>query len=89
MILCCSNLNIAVLVCLQIIFNPNYAGVQCCAMAISNLVRAAISVLSSWNTNILNENMIEGDNLYGAVYNANQNIPDNGYLNIRHFDAVK
>jgi len=40
-----------------------YAGVQCCAMSIANIVRAAILSPQKWNAAIVNNNLIAGDTL--------------------------
>lgn len=80
---------------LQRIFNPVYAGVQCCAMALTFVVRSSILDVGQWNTNILNENMIEGDSLYSRIRttiaqnNNEDEIAEREYLNVADFDIIK
>ncbi|CAG5001922.1 unnamed protein product [Parnassius apollo] len=42
------------------VFTSRYAGVQCSAMALANIVRAAILSPNQWDVNILNANMLAG-----------------------------
>lgn len=68
---------------------------QCCAMALATIVRATVFYPSDWTTNTLNENMIEGDNLYNLIrVNSNEEpnahpIPENGFLNVQNSDVEK
>ncbi len=79
----------------QRIFSSPNAGVQCCAMAIANILRAAILPPALWTTNTLNENLIMGDTLYSTVLLKSRNsnnahpIPESGYLELKNFDVVK
>ncbi|CAG9773736.1 unnamed protein product [Ceutorhynchus assimilis] len=72
-----------------------YPGMQCCAMVIANIVRAAFVDPNSWTNNILNENMLEGDNMYATIRRLSMNnvqappIDETGYLEIRHLDVIK
>lgn len=77
------------------IFRSGYAGVQCCAMVLANIVRAAILPPSRWNTLTLDKNMVEGDSTYEAVRILSNNNPNtyaidnDGYLLVRNFDVIK
>ncbi len=77
------------------IFNNGYAGVQCLTMVLANIVRAAIFPRKSWTTNILNENMIEGDILYGKIRDLTANnssalqIGLDGFLEISHLNILR
>ncbi|VVC96008.1 unnamed protein product, partial [Leptidea sinapis] len=42
------------------VFTSRYAGVQCSAMSLANIVRAAILSPNQWHFNILNANMLAG-----------------------------
>jgi hypothetical protein len=50
----------------------NFAGVQCFAMALANIVRAAIVSPSRWNKIILDANLLAGDKFYGKIYQETQ-----------------
>lgn len=81
------------------IFRSGYAGVQCFAMAIANIVRAEILSPLQWDKNVLNKNMFEGDNIYATIrfltYFMREKgkdvvlIPDSGYLELRNLDVIK
>lgn len=43
------------------VFTAGYAGIQCCMMALANIVRVSIITSHGWSTNTLDMNMIEGD----------------------------
>lgn len=51
----------------DVIFTSGFAGVQCCAMALANILRACILSPQYWSTNILNLNMITGDQIYSNI----------------------
>jgi len=76
------------------IFTSAYAGVQCCAMALANVVRASIHTPNQWNQSILDQNLIAGDDIYGQIYSltAEQenalSIPESGPLMVRNFDVI-
>jgi len=78
------------------IFLSGYAGSQCFAMVLANIVRAAIIPPRQWNKNILNRNMIEGDTIYALIRENNNNrnprvfpIPPSGYLVLKNLDVIK
>lgn len=77
------------------IFTSAYAGVQCCAMALANVVRALIHTPNQWNQSILDQNLIAGDDIYGQIYSltAEQenalSIPESGHLMVHNFDVIK
>ncbi|GBP34215.1 hypothetical protein EVAR_30768_1 [Eumeta japonica] len=77
------------------VITSGYAGAQCCAMAMSNIIRVSITPPQQWSKNTLDQNMIEGDSLYVklrllyAVNPAGIQIVEDGHLEIKHFDLVK
>ncbi|XP_044597317.1 uncharacterized protein LOC123273901 [Cotesia glomerata] len=77
------------------IFTSGFAGVQCCAMALSNILRASILTPQHWSTNTLNLNMIIGDQIYGDVRYQTEikliayPIENDGYLQVRNFNVIK
>lgn len=64
-------------------------------MALSSIVRSSIRDVGQWNTNIMNENMIEADRLYSYIrasliqFNNGEELVNNGYLNIQDLEVVK
>lgn len=73
------------------VFTSGFSGVQCSAMSLANIVRAAILNPSRWDVNILNANMLEGDSLYcqiRALLPLNE-LDQTSYLGIRNFHVVK
>ena len=46
------------------IFISGFAGIQCAAMVLTNIVRATIG---RWNTLAINRNMIEGDSIHEST----------------------
>lgn len=77
------------------IFKSAFAGVQCSAMALANIVKASIVSSSQWNTTTVDGILIMGDEIYEKVRlltitqeNAHP-IPGSGYLMVRNFDVVK
>lgn len=76
------------------VFNPMCAGIQCCAMVLANILRASLIPPGSWTKNILDRNMLEGDNIYMMVRTLSEQQEDaypieNGYLLVRNFDVIK
>lgn len=75
------------------VFNPDYAGKQCCAMALASVVRSKLQMPREWTTDTVNENLQEGDAIYEIIRTKSQGkgiqIPDSGYLFIRNFDLFK
>ena len=77
------------------IFISGYAGVQCCAMALSNILRASVLIPRRWSTNTLNLNMITGDQIYSEVRSRTElllsayPIEADGYLLVRNFNVIK
>lgn len=76
------------------IFTSPYAGVQCCAMVLANIVRASVISPSTWTNNTLDRNMIEGDNMCTTIHNLTEQQEnaypiEGGYLLTRNFDVVK
>lgn len=45
------------------VFTSRYAGVQCSAMSLTNIVRTAILGPNQWDVNILNANILADDSL--------------------------
>ena len=77
------------------VFTSGYAGVQCCAMTLANIVRAFVYPPQNWSTNTLDMNMIEGDRIYKHIRVLTENDPaafpinEDGYLEIRNFSVIK
>jgi PIF1-like helicase/Helitron helicase-like domain at N-terminus len=71
-----------------------FPGVQCFAMALANIVRAAIIPPSRWNSGILDSNMVAGDDFYYEINEAtkeNENaapIDPNGFLMLENLDVI-
>jgi hypothetical protein len=77
-------------------FESGFEGIQCCAMALAVVVRAKLIPPALWNTNILNQNLLAGDDFYAslrALENEdafeNNPIPPDGFLKVNHFDIFK
>ncbi|KAG5666270.1 hypothetical protein PVAND_017605 [Polypedilum vanderplanki] len=74
---------------------PEFGGIQCYAMVLANIVRAAILPPSRWTKNILDQNMTEGDGIFADIhYKTRDNaqafpIDGSGYLSIRNLDIIK
>lgn len=79
----------------DVIFTSGFAGVQCCAMALANILRACILSPQHWSTNVLNLNMIICDQIYSNIrFQTERNlaahpIDDNGYLLVQNFNTIK
>ncbi|KAF9407199.1 hypothetical protein HW555_012690 [Spodoptera exigua] len=75
----------------QNVFTLRYAGVQCSAMSLANIVRAAILSPNQWDVNILNANMLAGDSLYCWIRTQLEpfKLDETGYLEIRNFHIVR
>ncbi|VVC90599.1 unnamed protein product, partial [Leptidea sinapis] len=73
------------------VFTSRYAGVQCSAMSLANIVRAAILSPNQWDVNILNANMLAGDSLYCWIRTQLDptELDETGYLEIRKFHIVR
>ncbi|KAL3283667.1 hypothetical protein HHI36_006805 [Cryptolaemus montrouzieri] len=73
------------------VFTSRYAGVQCSAMSLANIVRAAILSPNQWDVNILNANMLAGDSLYCWIRTQLDptELDETGYLEIRNFHIVR
>ncbi|CAG5052131.1 unnamed protein product [Parnassius apollo] len=73
------------------VFTSRYAGVQCSAMSLANIVRAAILSPNQWDVNILNANMLAGDSLYYWIRTQLDptELDETGYLEIRNFHIVR
>ncbi|GFR18851.1 gamma-glutamylaminecyclotransferase [Trichonephila clavata] len=77
------------------IFISGFAGVQCCAMVLVNILRAYILSPQHWSTNDLNLNMISSDHIYRDVrFQTKRNfvaypIDENGYLLVQNFNVLK
>ncbi|GBM16803.1 hypothetical protein AVEN_9390-1 [Araneus ventricosus] len=70
------------------VLTTGYAGVQCCAMVVANIIQSAIFPSQIWTANTLNLNMIEGDKLYETVRASSGSIPESGYLLISDFNGI-
>ncbi|CAI6370574.1 unnamed protein product [Macrosiphum euphorbiae] len=63
-------------------------------MALANVVRTSIHAQNQWNQSILDQNLIEGDDIYGEIYSltAEQenalSIPESAHLMVRNFDVI-
>lgn len=79
----------------NLIFTSGFAGVQCCAMALANILRACILPPHYWSTNILNLNMITGDQIYSNIrFQTERNlaaypIGADQYLLVRNFTVIQ
>jgi hypothetical protein len=80
----------------DLIFTSGHAGIQCFSMVIANIVRAAILPPNRWNKNIINQNMIAGDNLCAEIHLLTEYggpevfpIPESGYMELKNLDVVK
>lgn len=79
----------------QEVFTSGYAGVQCCAMVLANIVRASILPPCKWFINTPYENMIEGDGMYERIRYLSANdtsaypVDQSGYIEVRNFDVIK
>lgn len=75
------------------IFNPHFAGAQCCAMAIGNIIRSRLVPLAQWTTRTLDTNMLESDKLYAAIRwlsdRLQQAVPPSGFLLVRNFNVIR
>lgn len=75
------------------IFNSKYAGRQCCVMAMSSIVKSVIIPPSEWSTDIINQNLIEGNAIYKTIQLLSDHqgigIPASGYLFVKNFDVVR
>lgn len=73
------------------VFTSGYTGVQCSAMSLANIVRAAILNPNQWDVNILNTNMLTGDSLYCRIRAQLQpnELNETGYLEIQNFHFVR
>ncbi|CAG5055549.1 unnamed protein product [Parnassius apollo] len=73
------------------VFTLRYASVQCSAMSLANIVRAAILSPNQWDVNILNANMLAGDSLYCWIRTQLDptELDETGYLEIRNFHIVR
>jgi len=64
-------------------------------MVLANILRARILSPQHWSTNVLNLNMIMGDQIYSNIrFETERNltaypIQDDGYLLVRNFNVVK
>ena len=76
------------------LFSAQYAGKQCCCMALASIVSAIVTSPRKWSLDTLDNNMMEGHLLYERIrmlagdVNAFP-IPGSGYLVLRNFDVVK
>ncbi|CAG9799443.1 unnamed protein product [Chironomus riparius] len=71
-------------------FTSGYAGVQCAAMVLANIVRAVIIPPNQWTKLMLDGNMIAGDEIYTKIRNSsNRNLDVNGHLDIRDFNNIR
>lgn len=69
---------------------PDNAGRQCCAMALAFIVKQTQLNPSSWDTNTVNEVLIEGDGCYQEIrILTGVNFPQSGFINVRNFDVIK
>ena len=67
-----------------------HGGKQCCAMAIGAIVRSTILSPSQWDSNTINDVLIESNKLYERVLLSNpQKIPPSGFLLVNNFDVVR
>lgn len=79
----------------DVIFTSGFAGVQCCAMALSSILRASILTPQHWSTNTLNMNMNTCDQIYSDIrFQTERNltaypVENDGYLLVRNFNVVK
>ncbi|KAG8319249.1 hypothetical protein J6590_095913 [Homalodisca vitripennis] len=77
----------------DLIFTSGFAGVQCCAMALANILRACVLSPQNWSTN--NLNMITGDQIYSNIrFKAERNLAANPigndqYLLVRNFTVIQ
>jgi Helitron helicase-like domain at N-terminus len=73
------------------IFNShNFAGVQCCAMALAFILKSTLLPPSNWNANSYNDVMLRGNDLYTQIrQNLGISAPTNGYLGVEHFDHIR
>lgn len=75
------------------VFHTSFAGRQCCAMAVASILQANILSPSKWNTNVINQNMMEANALYKTVHIISEfeevDIPQTGFLFLSNFDVVK
>jgi hypothetical protein len=75
------------------VFHMKFAGRQCCAMAVTSILKAKILSPSKWSTNTINQNMMEANALYKTVHILSEyedvRIPTTGYLFLNNFDVVK
>ncbi|GIY52630.1 uncharacterized protein CDAR_584331 [Caerostris darwini] len=79
----------------DLIFTSGFSGVQCCAMTLANILRASILSPQYWSTNILNLNMLTGDQIYSNIRFqmarnlAAYSIENDQYLLVRNFKVIK
>ncbi|GIY78098.1 uncharacterized protein CEXT_566231 [Caerostris extrusa] len=79
----------------DLIFTSGFAGIQCCAMALANILRDSILSPQYWSTNMLNLNMITGDQIYSNIrFQTERNlaaysIENDPYLLVRNFKVIK
>lgn len=72
------------------IFNTEFAGRQCCAMALASVIKSQIMPPFQWNIDTICQNMFEGDELYKIVRSrSGGDIPESGFLCLKNFDVVK
>lgn len=77
------------------IFTSGFAGVQCCAILLSNILRAWIISPQHWSTNSLNLNMIIGDQINSNIrFQTKRNftaypIKYDVHLLVRKFNVIK
>ncbi|GIY31477.1 ATP-dependent DNA helicase [Caerostris extrusa] len=79
----------------DLMFTSGFAGVQCCAMTLANILRASILSPQYWSTNILNLNMLTSDQIYSNIRFqmarnlAAYSIENYQYLLVRNFKVIK
>ncbi|GIY57521.1 ATP-dependent DNA helicase [Caerostris darwini] len=79
----------------DLILTSGFAGVQCCAMTLANILRASILSPQYWSSNILNLNMLTGDQIYSNIrFHMARNlaaysIEYDQYLLVRNFKVIK
>lgn len=70
-------------------FPNSFAGVQCCAMAVSSCAFSLMKNGSDWTEQDLDKILSDGNRLYQQVMDNSTSMPDFGYLNVGDFDVIK
>lgn len=72
------------------VFLSEFAGKQCCAMALAFVVKSAIKPPFEWTSSTIDQILIEGNSIYKTLQLIiGDEIPASGFLYLTNFDVVK